>query len=108
VHINAGPEIGVASTKAYTSQFVAMVMFALSLSEDRVSKQQRREEIIEGLSKISNQFRQILELNEPIREMCAKLFKNQKSLLLLGRGSQYSTALEGLIMNLLGHIILHC
>jgi len=95
VHINAGPEIGVASTKAYTSQFVAMVMFALSLSEDRVSKQQRREEIIEGLSKISNQFRQILELNEPIREMCAKLFKNQKSLLLLGRGSQYSTALEG-------------
>merc|ERR1711974_223890 len=42
VHINAGPEIGVASTKAYTSQFVCMVMFALSLSEDRASKQKRR------------------------------------------------------------------
>ena len=42
VHINAGPEIGVASTKAYTSQFVAMMMFALSLSEDRASKQKRR------------------------------------------------------------------
>lgn len=95
VHINAGPEIGVASTKAYTSQFVAMVMFALSLSEDRVSKQQRREEIIEGLSKVSDQFREILKLNEPIKEMCRKLFKNQKSLLLLGRGSQFSTALEG-------------
>ncbi|EGE77099.1 glutamine--fructose-6-phosphate transaminase (isomerizing) [Blastomyces dermatitidis] len=95
VHINAGPEIGVASTKAYTSQFVAMVMFALSLSEDRASKQKRREDIIDGLSKLSDQFREILKLSEPIKEMCAKLFKNQKSLLLLGRGSQYSTALEG-------------
>ncbi|WEW60357.1 glutamine--fructose-6-phosphate transaminase (isomerizing) [Emydomyces testavorans] len=95
VHINAGPEIGVASTKAYTSQFVAMVMFALSLSEDRVSKQKRREEIMEGLSKVSDQFREILKLNEPIKEMCAKFFKHQKSLLLLGRGSQFSTALEG-------------
>ncbi|KAI1969694.1 glutamine--fructose-6-phosphate transaminase (isomerizing) [Ophidiomyces ophidiicola] len=95
VHINAGPEIGVASTKAYTSQFVAMVMFALSLSEDRISKKERREEIMEGLSKVSNQFREILKMNEPIKEMCAKFFKDQKSLLLLGRGSQFSTALEG-------------
>ncbi|PGH10842.1 glutamine-fructose-6-phosphate transaminase (isomerizing) [Polytolypa hystricis UAMH7299] len=95
VHINAGPEIGVASTKAYTSQFVAMVMFALSLSEDRASKQKRREDIIEGLSKVSEQIREILKLNEPIKEMCAKFFQNQKSLLLLGRGSQFSTALEG-------------
>ncbi|KAL2215678.1 glucosamine--fructose-6-phosphate aminotransferase [Thermoascus aurantiacus ATCC 26904] len=95
VHINAGPEIGVASTKAYTSQFVAMVMFALSLSEDRASKQKRREEIMEGLAKISDQFREILKLNDRIKEMCEKCFKNQKSLLLLGRGSQYATALEG-------------
>ncbi|KAI2021290.1 glutamine--fructose-6-phosphate transaminase (isomerizing), partial [Ophidiomyces ophidiicola] len=78
VHINAGPEIGVASTKAYTSQFVAMVMFALSLSEDRFSKKERREEIMEGLSKVSNQFREILKMNEPIKEMCAKFFKDQK------------------------------
>lgn len=95
VHINAGPEIGVASTKAYTSQFVAMIMFALSLSEDRASKQKRREEIIDGLSKISDQFREILKLNDSIKELCAKFLQNQKSLLLLGRGSQYSTALEG-------------
>ncbi|KAJ5946993.1 glucosamine--fructose-6-phosphate aminotransferase [Penicillium verhagenii] len=95
VHINAGPEIGVASTKAYTSQFVAMVMFALSLSEDRASKQKRREEIVEGLGKISEQFREILKLDQPIKEMCAKFFKDQKSLLLLGRGAQFPTALEG-------------
>ncbi|KAI9823224.1 MAG: glutamine--fructose-6-phosphate transaminase (isomerizing) [Phylliscum demangeonii] len=95
VHINAGPEIGVASTKAYTSQFVAMIMFALSLSEDRASKRQRREDIMAGLGRLSDQFRQILTMSERVKEMCAKLLKHQKSLLLLGRGSQYSTALEG-------------
>ena len=95
VHINAGPEIGVASTKAYTSQFVAMMMFALSLSEDRASKQKRREDIMNGLAHVSEQFKQILKLNEPIKAMCAKFLKHQKSLLLLGRGSQFSTALEG-------------
>nr|CAH7764381.1 unnamed protein product [Callosobruchus chinensis] len=45
VHINAGPEIGVASTKAYTSQFISLVMFALVMSEDRLSMKQRREEV---------------------------------------------------------------
>ncbi|KAB2571556.1 Glutamine-fructose-6-phosphate aminotransferase [Lasiodiplodia hormozganensis] len=94
VHINAGPEIGVASTKAYTSQFVCMVMFALSLSEDRYSKQQRRFEIMEALGKVSDQFREILKLDQSIKELCQK-FKNQKSLLLLGRGAQHATALEG-------------
>jgi glutamine---fructose-6-phosphate transaminase (isomerizing) len=95
VHVNAGPEIGVASTKAYTSQFIAMVMFALSLSEDRASKQKRREEIMEGLSKISAQIKSVLEQDQKIKQLCEEKFKNQKSLLLLGRGSQYSTALEG-------------
>jgi glucosamine--fructose-6-phosphate aminotransferase (isomerizing) len=95
VHVNAGPEIGVASTKAYTSQFIAMIMFALSLSEDRASKQKRREDIMEGLGHISEQIKEILKLDQPIKELCARTFHNQKSLLLLGRGSQFSTALEG-------------
>ncbi|KAK3392926.1 hypothetical protein B0H63DRAFT_456846 [Podospora didyma] len=95
VHVNAGPEIGVASTKAYTSQFIAMVMFALSLSEDRASKTKRREEIMEGLGNISKQIQSILTQDQKIKELCARTFKDQKSLLLLGRGSQYSTALEG-------------
>ncbi|KAH6691612.1 glucosamine-fructose-6-phosphate aminotransferase [Plectosphaerella plurivora] len=95
VHVNAGPEIGVASTKAYTSQFIAMVMFALSLSEDRASKTKRREEIMDGLAKISDQIKDILTQDQSIKQLCAQTFKNQKSLLLLGRGSQFSTALEG-------------
>lgn len=94
VHINAGPEIGVASTKAYTSQFVCMVMMALALSEDRASKQKRREAIMEALGRISEQFKEVLKLDQSIKKLCEK-FKDQKSLLLLGRGAQHATALEG-------------
>ena len=98
VHINAGPEIGVASTKAYTSQFVCMVMMALSLSEDRSSKQKRREDLMEGLGKVSEQFKEILKLDQSIKKLCEK-FKDQKSMLLLGRGAQHATALEGMLFS---------
>jgi glutamine---fructose-6-phosphate transaminase (isomerizing) len=69
-------------------------MFALSLSEDRASKQKKREEIIEGLGKVSEQFKEILKMDASIKEMCQQ-FKDQKSMLLLGRGAQHATALEG-------------
>jgi glucosamine 6-phosphate synthetase-like amidotransferase/phosphosugar isomerase protein len=46
VHLNAGPEIGVASTKAYTSQIIALIMFALMMSSDRISSSDRRKEVI--------------------------------------------------------------
>merc|ERR1711874_121133 len=48
VHINAGPEIGEASTKAYTSQILSLTMFGLIMCEDRISLQPRRKEIIDG------------------------------------------------------------
>ncbi|ANB11980.1 glutamine--fructose-6-phosphate transaminase (isomerizing) GFA1 [Sugiyamaella lignohabitans] len=95
VHINAGPEIGVASTKAYTSQYIALVMMALSLSDDSLSKSARRLEIIEGLKNISEQISKVLELNDSIKTMCDETLSDQKSLLLLGRGYQHATALEG-------------
>ncbi len=47
--LGAGAEIGVASTKAYTSQIVAITMMALVLSEDQISKRMRRDEIIDSL-----------------------------------------------------------
>jgi glucosamine--fructose-6-phosphate aminotransferase (isomerizing) len=52
IHINAGPEIGVASTKAYTSQILSLVMFALAVSDDRISMQHRRRNIIDELRAI--------------------------------------------------------
>lgn len=95
VHINAGPEIGVASTKAYTSQYIALVMMALSLSDDRTSMINRRREIIQGLKKISDQIKEVLGLDEQIKKLAEKELTAQKSLLLLGRGYQFATALEG-------------
>ncbi|KAJ8103271.1 hypothetical protein POJ06DRAFT_66422 [Lipomyces tetrasporus] len=94
VHINAGPEIGVASTKAYTSQYITLVMIALSLSEDRLSKQSRRNEIIDGLGKISAQLQEVLGLNDRIQAVSETLVDKLK-MLILGRGYQYATALEG-------------
>lgn len=95
VHINAGPEIGVASTKAYTSQYIALVMIALSLSNDSISKRDRHIEIIEGLKKIPEQIKKVLLLEDKIKKLCDEFLNEQKSLLLLGRGYQFATALEG-------------
>lgn len=95
VHINAGPEVGVASTKAYTSQYIALVMVALSLSDDRVSMVNRRREIIQGLKNIPAQITEVLRLDSHIRGLCERDLASHKSLLLLGRGYQFATALEG-------------
>lgn len=95
VHINAGPEIGVASTKAYTSQYIALVMIALSLSNDFLSKRERHVEIIQGLKKIPEQIKSVLQLEDKIKSLCNEFLNEQKSLLLLGRGFQFATALEG-------------
>lgn len=92
VHINAGPEIGVASTKAYTSQVISLVMFALVMSEDRISLQDRRLQIINGLKCLPDQIKQVLNLDQQVLEMAKELYQ-QKSLLLMGRGWNYSTVL---------------
>ncbi|XP_048256809.1 glutamine--fructose-6-phosphate aminotransferase [isomerizing] 2-like isoform X5 [Haliotis rufescens] len=94
VHINAGPEIGVASTKAYTSQFISLVMFGLMMCEDRISMQQRRKEIIQGLKKLPDQIKDVLKMDEQIHNLAQELYQ-QKSLLVMGRGYNYATCLEG-------------
>ncbi|XP_065827681.1 glutamine--fructose-6-phosphate aminotransferase [isomerizing] 2-like [Oscarella lobularis] len=94
VHINAGPEIGVASTKAYTSQILSLVMFGLMMCEDRISMQERRREIIQGLKQLPDLVRQVLDLDEEIQKMAREIYE-QKSLLVMGRGYQYATCLEG-------------
>lgn len=94
VHINAGPEIGVASTKAYTSQFISLVMFGLVMSEDRISLQQRRQEIIQGLEYLDRQIRKVLQLDAKVLEMARDLYQH-KSLLIMGRGYNFATCLEG-------------
>ncbi|KAG8523016.1 Glutamine--fructose-6-phosphate aminotransferase [isomerizing] 2 [Galemys pyrenaicus] len=94
VHINAGPEVGVASTKAYTSQFISLVMFGLMMSEDRISLQNRRREIIHGLKSLPELIKEVLSLDEKIHDLALELYK-QRSLLVMGRGYNYATCLEG-------------
>uniref|UniRef100_A0A3B5A7Z1 glutamine--fructose-6-phosphate transaminase (isomerizing) n=1 Tax=Stegastes partitus TaxID=144197 RepID=A0A3B5A7Z1_9TELE len=94
VHINAGPEVGVASTKAYTSQFVALIMFALLMCDDRISMQPRRREIIQGLRVLPDLIKEVLSLDDEIQKLATELYQ-QKSVLIMGRGYHYATCLEG-------------
>jgi glucosamine--fructose-6-phosphate aminotransferase (isomerizing) len=94
VHINAGPEVGVASTKAYTSQYIALLMMALQLSEDRISFTERRNQIIDGLHAMPAQIKRVLEQDSQLQQLASTVADN-KSLLIMGRGYQYATCLEG-------------
>ena len=98
IHINAGPEIGVASTKAYTSQFISIVMFALMMCEDRISIQPRRFEIIQGLKHLADQINEVLQVDGTVLALAQELYK-QKSLLVMGRGYNYATCLEGALVS---------
>ena len=101
IHINAGPEIGVASTKAYTSQIISLVMFALVISEDRMSFRERRREIISALKQLPELIKEVLKLDSKVREIAESLWE-KRSLLIMGRGYSYATCLEGMFV-----IILH-
>merc|ERR1719225_1621336 len=94
VHINAGPEIGVASTKAYTSQILSLTMFALVMSEDRMSFKARRNEIIDALDKLPDLIKEVLKQDEKVLSIAKQLYQN-RSVLIMGRGYNFSTCLEG-------------
>ncbi|CAO3623588.1 unnamed protein product [Cunninghamella echinulata] len=95
VHINAGPEIGVASTKAYTSQYIALVMIAIQLSEDRVSTIERRREIIDGLYRLPGHIKEVLDGAAELQKISSETLAKENSLLIMGRGYQNATCLEG-------------
>ena len=83
-----------ASTKAYTSQVLCLIMFALVMAEDRISLQPRRSEIIQGLKQLPDLIKKVLELDEKVKEISEELYQ-KKSLLIMGRGFNFATCLEG-------------
>jgi glucosamine--fructose-6-phosphate aminotransferase (isomerizing) len=91
----AGPEIAVASTKAFATQLVAMYLIGLHIGRERgeISKSEVKE-ICEELSELPAKIEQILETVEPLRELTRK-FKDATSMLFLGRHVGFPTALEG-------------
>lgn len=81
--------------KAYTSQFVALVLIALQLSEDRSSMFHRRNEIINGLNQLPGQIKEVLAMDQHFKSVAIQHLSNSESLLLVGRGYQGATVFEG-------------
>ena len=94
VYLHAGPEIGVASTKAFTSQVTVLTLIALLLGRMRRTSADEGMKICKALGKIPDQIKDILKLNDQIRTI-AKEFKDSEHFLFLGRGYNYPVALEG-------------
>lgn len=94
-YTHIGPEIGVASTKAFTAQVTTLFLFAMSLAEELGTiTDARRGELVKALQAIPDQIAKILEHDKEIAEL-AKTFTYARNFLYLGRGYNYPVALEG-------------
>jgi glucosamine--fructose-6-phosphate aminotransferase (isomerizing) len=92
---HAGPEIGVASTKAFTTQLVSLALLSVAMGKchKQISKQQEVQ-IVDGLNHLPGLIAQTLKQQDQIKEL-AKTFKNKFNALFLGRGSMHAIAMEG-------------
>ncbi|MCX7829938.1 MAG: glutamine--fructose-6-phosphate transaminase (isomerizing), partial [Acidobacteria bacterium] len=95
IFTHAGPEIGVASTKAFTTQLVAIILFALRLSElKNATTKEERINYIQSLMQIPKMAEDVLKVEKEI-ERVAKSYSRFNNFLYLGRGIHYPIALEG-------------
>ena len=94
-YTHAGPEIGVASTKAFTSQVTLLTLMALMIAESKgtISKS-RFHQLLAELDTIPAKVEQTLKVNDKVIEL-AKIFKDSRNALYLGRGYNYPVAMEG-------------
>jgi glucosamine--fructose-6-phosphate aminotransferase (isomerizing) len=94
-YTHAGPEIGVASTKAFTAQLVVLTMIALKIAREKGAVPYARYmHLLNELHKIPEKARKVLLLNDSIRALASK-YKDVKDALYLGRGYNFPVALEG-------------
>ena len=95
IYIHVGPEIGVASTKAFTGQVTVLTLFALALAHERNTiTQEEYENTIEELGKIPDKIKAVLGNNAKIKEI-ARALTYAENALYMGRGFNYPVALEG-------------
>ncbi len=94
IYLHAGPEIGVASTKAFTCQCVVLTMLALYLGRRKFMSQAQTTEIIHGLCAVPDQMQRVLEQSDLVKQI-ADRFCERENWLFLGRGYHYPVALEG-------------
>ncbi len=94
MYTHAGPEVGVASTKAFTAQVIMLYMLALALSRGRTLSQDEITINLRELSRLPEKASRILELDSQIKDI-AERFKDARNALYLGRGYNFPVALEG-------------
>jgi len=92
IYLNAGPEIGVASTKAFTAQIMALVLFALYIKQERNDIADN--EILNSLKVINCSIKEVLKSREEIKKIADEIYASRDALY-LGRGMQFPVALEG-------------
>ena len=94
-YIHVGPEIGVASTKAFTGQVTVLTMMALAMGEAKgtISRDEYLK-VVKGLGEIPEKIREVLKTNEKVADL-ARTFTYAHNFLYLGRGYSYPVALEG-------------
>ena len=94
-YIHVGPEIGVASTKAFTGQVLVLTMLALALAKERKTITDAvYEEVVKELSVIPYKIQEVLKLNEKIANL-SRIFTYAHNFIYLGRGYSYPVAMEG-------------
>ncbi len=94
-YIHVGPEIGVASTKAFTGQVTVLTMIALAMGEAKGTiARDEYLKIVKGLSEIPVKIREVLQTNDKVADL-ARTFTYAHNFLYLGRGYSYPVALEG-------------
>ncbi|HVT79287.1 MAG TPA: glutamine--fructose-6-phosphate transaminase (isomerizing) [Phycisphaerae bacterium] len=94
IYLHVGPEIGVASTKAFSGQVVVETLLALFIARKKYMSQQVLNEFLSALAKIPHQVRRVLELSDQIKAV-TEMYTNRENWLFLGRGYNYPVALEG-------------
>lgn len=94
VMTNAGAEIGVASTKAFTTQLVALLMLTVALGKQKGMTAKLQKEIVTALATLPNKLEETLTMAEGIEKL-AEEFADKHHSLFLGRGEQYPIAMEG-------------
>jgi glucosamine--fructose-6-phosphate aminotransferase (isomerizing) len=94
VMTNAGAEIGVASTKAFTTQLVALLMLTVALGKQKGMTAELQKQIVTALATLPNKLEETLTMDEGIEKL-AEEFADKQHSLFLGRGEQYPIAMEG-------------
>lgn len=94
-YIHVGPEIGVASTKAFTGQVTVLVMMAMMLAKMKgLIDEEKYREVLRGLITMPDNIKEVLDQHEHIQSV-ASIFTYARNFLYLGRGCNYPTAMEG-------------